>query len=657
MSASLETPVNETEKALVLHSSSRRLAKINAPPTPPSQGIDFDLLDSVQRHWRLATLVFAVIVIAGCQWAFEANRPFFRAETTIYVPPDLAKDNGDGVSGLYPTYVNQQILTILHYDTLSETVQRLNKTNNPWKAVGETEQQAVDRLRNTLEVQRVPDSYEIVIQATTSDAKTAATVANTVAQSFLDGTTHPNDRGAALALEKASLEKQLEAKLEQRAKLSESLQVVNLQKTTTLPDDDVLIQMRHALAAAHNHRIEADEQLAAGQSTLSSDAEQLASADPAARAMTANLLQRQFELREKISSMLPSHPVRKQAETELAEIDAQLHKGSSDQIPKVSAQLIAKLRANADQARRIEKDLSREIAQEMLNIPNISKNLETAGFLDAEIARTQEFVNRIDGQLEEIHLRNASGGGMRVFSPAFPPSGPLKSQRMKALVVVFAAALIFGLGLPLALDAMDSRIHDPATVERLLGFAIVGMTIERTPKTEKFAEEHLRRLVSGIERGITKGAESVLLAGLKHPAPQAMMREIALQLSMHRVNVTLSEGHQKLEAELLAMSRNGIATSDSALARRLDGRNVMLSDAPALVFSAHAERLAAQSDITFMVIEAGKDTRSDLIRAARLLERLNVPAVGVILCNVQVKRAGRSLRRDLEEYIGAENLT
>jgi hypothetical protein len=53
-------------------------------------------------------------------------------------------------------------------------------------------------------------------------------------------------------------------------------------------------------------------------------------------------------------------------------------------------------------------------------------------------------------------------------------------------------------------------------------------------------------------------------------------------------------------------------------------------------------------------VQAGTNTRPELVRGARLLERLNVPAVGVILQDVKVARAGRSLRRDLKEYMALQ---
>lgn len=553
-------------------------------------------------------------------------------------------------------------MTILHYDTLSGALHDLAKKGIHWRAKGETERESVDRLRGSLDVGRVPESYEIAVQMTSRDPREAALLANAVAQSFLAAGNRPDssgsvDRRVALAGEKDTLEKDLRDQLDIRSKLAESLQVVNLQKGTTLPDDEVLFQMRQALTAAHRKRVEAEEGMAAGQSTVAADAEQIASNDPAARTMSLNLLQRKWDLMEKIKTMLPTHPVRKQAEAELAAIDAQLKAGAGENVPKVTEQLMAKLRAQADEARRVEKDLNDEIAKQSSTIPSMAKNLAEAEFISGNISRIQDRLSRVEAEIEEMNLRNSSGATMRIFSVAQPPDAPLKSQRTKALAIVFAAALLLGIGLPVALDLTDSRIHDPATIEQALGFPVVGMTIERNRKTDQFADEHLRRLVAGIERGIAEGARSVLLVGIKEPVPAALIRDISAQLADRKLNVTVTPGRRKTETEIRpAHSKTRIigpgvpVGSSFADVEDLEDTNVFLMDAPALVFSAESERLAAEADMTLMVVQAGKNTRAELVRGARLLERLNVPAVGIILQEVRVARAGRRLRRDLEEY-------
>jgi Mrp family chromosome partitioning ATPase len=87
----------------------------------------------------------------------------------------------------------------------------------------------------------------------------------------------------------------------------------------------------------------------------------------------------------------------------------------------------------------------------------------------------------------------------------------------------------------------------------------------------------------------------------------------------------------------------------------LQEREVLIMDAPALILCAETERLALEADITLIVVQACKNTRQDLLRAARSIERIRVPAIGVILDNVEVARAGSTLRRDLEQYLPLQN--
>lgn len=656
-------PVNDTEKALVLHSSAFRLNQAPPAPPPASAGVEFDLLDSLQRHWLLSLALFALITGLGSFWAIKTMRPVYQAEATIFVAPELAKDDMNGGAGTpYPTFVNQQIMSILHYNTLSAALHELSKKGVQWRLKGETEREAVDRLRSSLDVVRVPDSYEVAIQMTSGDPRQAATFANAVAQNFLNEEDRPDasgsrDRRIALEAEKATLEKDLRDELDKRAKLAESLQVVNLQKATTLPDDEVLFQMRQALVAAHRKTVEADEAVEAGQSTVASDAAQIASEDPTARSMTMNLLQRKWDLMEKIKTMLPTHPIRKEAEAEIAAIDAQLKAGAGANVPRVTEELMAKLRAKAAEAQRVEADLDAEIERQSSTIPAQARNLSQAEFVGGNIMRIQERLARVESEIEDMNLRAASGGTMRIFSLAQPPGAPVKSQRTKALAIVFAAATLLGIGLPVLLDLTDKRIYDPATIEQTLGFPVVGMTIARSTKTEHFADEHLRRLVAGIERGIAEGARSVLLVGIKEAVPAALMRDISGQLADRKMNVTVTPGRRKAEPEMRQSHRKSRIIGPGAPAgpglpdiEEMEDVNVLLMDAPALVFSAEAERLAAEADMTLVVVQAGKNTREELVRGARLLEQLNVPAVGVILQDVQVSRAGRRLRRDLAEY-------
>jgi len=627
------------------------------PAVAAPQGVDLDLLDTLRRHWMLATAIFTVVMSIGTLWAYQTMQPYYQAETTIYVPPDLGKDAGDGINEIaYPTLVNQQIMVVEHYATLSEALQRAKRAGVMWRMPHETERHAVDRLRAALNVQRVPDSFEVSVELTSPDPKAAAVLTNAVAQSFLDVGNRPDpslsvDRSTALLAEKASIEKELQKQMDQRAALSASLQMANPQKAGQLPDDEVLNQLRQAQSAAHRKRLEAEEQLAGGASGVALEAQQLANADPTDRTLESNLLQRQLELREKIKNMLPSHPTRQQAEAELAIIDAELGTREGQSSHKLTAQLLAKLRSQADEAGRVEADLTREIAKETSNLPALAKDLAQSEYLNNEITRLQTQLTQVENKIADLSSRTTAGSAMRIFSTAEPSDKPLKSQRAKAIGMVCALAVLLAVAIPVGLDLTDARIHDPGTIERTLGFPIVGMTIARTAESENFADEHFWRLVAGIERGIVEGARNVVLIGLKQEVPPSLMRDISRQLSEHGAKVTLQAGHWRPDAPLrVANGQSKLIGPGVSVLKVLEDCHVVLMDSPALMFSAEAERLAAEADMTLVVVQAGKNTRAELLRGARLLERLNVPAIGIILEDVQVKRAGRALRRDLREY-------
>jgi succinoglycan biosynthesis transport protein ExoP len=659
MSVLRPTPAaNDAEKALVLHSSPLPLPQpATSTPEwmPRSESGDLDLLDTLARHWLLALLVFAVTAGAGVLWAIKSAHSVYRAETMIYISPDLAKDTADGAGASYTTFVNQQLMMISQYDTLREAVQRLRQQSIPWGYKGETDRQAVVRLQAALEVQRIPDSYEISLQVIGSDPRIAAGVANTIAQTFLDQRRGPDASGhagrdEALFVQKAAIERELKTKLEERAVLAESLEVVNLQKASLLPEDQILSYTNEAIAAAHHRRLEAQEALAGERSTIASDAEQLASADPAGRSVVSNLLSRQLELRERIRTMLPAHPVRKQAEIELAAIDAEFNKASDDQILKARAQLMAKMRAQADVSSRIEMDLRREFTQEAAHIPDRTRSLDQGERLNAEITRLREHLSRIEDQLEEISLRNPSEL-MRIFALAEPPSTPMQNQKKKTLGLVFAIALILGLAVPVALDLVDSRIWTAATIERILGTPILGMTIKPSATTSQFADEHFRRLVGRIERGVDHGARTIVLTGLKQPVPSSLLEDISRELSDQKINVTLRFGVDRIESSSGVTNHESNSVAATVSITDTGDRDVTLIEAPALILSADAERLVARADMTLVMVEAGQNTRSDLICGGRLLRRLNVSFVGVVLQDVRLERAGRSLRREWKEYV------
>jgi succinoglycan biosynthesis transport protein ExoP len=78
--------------------------------------------------------------------------------------------------------------------------------------------------------------------------------------------------------------------------------------------------------------------------------------------------------------------------------------------------------------------------------------------------------------------------------------------------------------------------------------------------------------------------------------------------------------------------------------------DVVLIDASPILISADTEYLARVADGTVLIVQSGRTTRSQLNRAAIVLERLDVPGVAVALNRVSRDRVDPALIRDVEEF-------
>ncbi len=661
MQISDKQPIKDSRDLPVPVSSGVPSVQPHAIPAPPKSEID--VIDSLQRRWLLAAGIFIICTVVGYRLIRHYVRPFYQAETTVYISPNALKDNLDHVNEVsYATLVNHQIVTVLHHDTMSAAMQRLETKGLHWQYPGEAEQAAIERLRSSLAVWRVPDSYEITIGAHGANPTNLATIANTVAEAYVakgsgEFVSERSDRLAVLMRENAFIEKELNEKLDHVTQYSEKLQVVDLQRAAEFPDDAVLAQMRTALAEAHQKRIVAEQQLAVDENSHAApEAEQIVMNDPTTRTMLDGLLQRQSDLRLRLETMLPANPLYKNTQKGLSSIDTQLRSVPADMVSSIGSQLLDKRRNDLEQSRRIELALTDEFTHHLLDTQAASRQLREARAVNADIDRLRAHLRDVQARIDALNLQAEMPGFLSMFSLARRPLQPQRNQKQKAFGTLLVFTLILSLAVPIILDAGDPRIHNPTSVERILGLLPIGMTMESKPGREEFAEEHMRRLTSGIQRCIARGAKTVFLTPLKFGESDTIAGEIAKDLTERGFRPVLVHATREMLIPN-AVERIGGRAQISALGRYISmlkvGQqdcDVVLISGPPLLLSSNAELLATEADITLIIAEAGKTISKDLERAGRLLERLHVAGVGAILTNVRVERAGRSLRSELRDY-------
>jgi Mrp family chromosome partitioning ATPase len=68
------------------------------------------------------------------------------------------------------------------------------------------------------------------------------------------------------------------------------------------------------------------------------------------------------------------------------------------------------------------------------------------------------------------------------------------------------------------------------------------------------------------------------------------------------------------------------------------------------LISAETEYLARFADVTILIAEAGKTTKAQLVRAARLLERVQIPGMAAVINKIAYKRTNRATREDVSAF-------
>ena len=151
-----------------------------------------DLRRSLRRHRGLALGIALAGILAAATYLL-AYWPVYSAEALVYIQPAPVVQTVQGVTmhwpynydpASYESYVQQQMASMTRQDVLQDALSKLSG----FRTSGESDEQAIQRLRKSLEVRRIGNSYEVSIKSLARSARMSADIANTVASSYVDNT-------------------------------------------------------------------------------------------------------------------------------------------------------------------------------------------------------------------------------------------------------------------------------------------------------------------------------------------------------------------------------------------------------------------------------------------------------------------------------------
>ncbi len=677
-------------------------------PVSKTSAFRINVLKSLKLHKVTAITVATVVLGLGLAVLLRTGVSYFTA-SVVYVSPTFPATLRSDREQEYPydSYVQEQVHAITRYEVIADALHQLK--SGTWQKPDEPEQMAIERLQKSLDVGRLGNTYQVAIGMFGDHPEKIAEVVNAVTQSYLAKSKAEefygrDERLATLRDTREQLQKELDDKLQQQAEITRLLGMASVGGGNSgNPFDTELMKMRGDLTQAHEQRIQAEAQLSslkygdssAPNSALNASADEVIASDPQLMALKSSLAQKRSALLEQLAGLTPNHPLRKETESQLAQIDQALQDMQTELRRKAAARLEQKLRAEVNRTETIESKLQSDLQKETSEATTAAPRLQKAEELRADIDRLQARYTEVDNRISNLELESTSPGSIHLFSPALTPIKPVPSKRRLLIPVLLPLALIMGVAAAVLYDLLDPHLYTGSDVEAVLGFAPLGMLMDDGDVTQRTFDEGVLRLAAGIDHatriagvrtfvftGVASGAGTTSVIenlgstlarlgrktltidasgntapvayvtigmngvnGMNDAAPEVEFPDVKTSRTTPEVSLTATVLTESLPTSL-ALS-GFVAKAFQDLTKEYD---IILVDAAPLLISAETEYLARCADVTVMIAEAGKTSKRKLTRAARLLERLDVSGTAAVINKVRLARVEETIKHDLKEF-------
>ncbi|MCB5197342.1 hypothetical protein [Deefgea salmonis] len=697
-----------------------------------SAGIGIKPLVSLRQHPRIAVWAVIITLLAALPMVWIKGESYYEAESVIQIAPRYMKTLKDDneldfqSNSQYRQFVQQQSTTIQRYDILRDGLRLANQAHlasspkanqlqldyaiggaktaakpapNPvtsiWQRPNESERQAVERLRNLLQVSAVSDTYMVRIGLSGKNKAELAPIINAVVSIYLERVRDEqvfgkDERIAQLQKRQDHLLKQIDEKAERRNTIAGDLGIATFSEEAGNPYDKAIERLREALADAKIKRFTAAANekafLAHGDTDpgVRSILESV-SVDPGLNSLKASLNNRRATLVSGMAGLTPQHPGYQQNKIELAEIDAEIRQQTEKITTEVRRNLQSRFSTAATQTAQLETDLQRELTEQEKSRGHFATLFKEAQNLSADVTQIRKELDAIQERLNFFAAETSALGFVRLVSAAMTPETPLGVGKTKLLLMAIIAAIAAGLLLPIVYDLMDRRIHTPNDVVNSFGFPPMGWLIHAKDNDSRlFRADQLRRLASALIReqdrtqlrifGFTalqpQGGTSTTVFDLQQAFAEMGLPAIAVEANAFSRDPRFATAPQHDLADGLPTKLNlntpqlylcgndrhihAIDRLEETLAYLAQEYRFVLVDLPPLLVSGDAELALRSTPAVIAIVEAEAQSRGEVARAARVLQSIDPASIGVIVNQVRPLDGGGYVNDLMEEFISGQ---
>ncbi len=667
----------------------------NAPPSARIAPIQ-----SFIRHWRISVAVAFLVLLIGAPVVWIKGQSTYNAESVFMVAPAYMKNMETDKevelqsNSQYLQFVFHLSKTVTRYDVLKKALQTLKDKGIDLQPSGMTERKYIESLQRTTYVRSIPETYMVRIGRDDTDKEHLDELVNAITDAFIQTTREEqiygsSDRAEALSERQKSLMAEMAELEEERASLAEKLNLTTFTDGVANPYDGNLKLLKEKLTNATIERMQAEVALASFRtekevaSNYPRSALEMRLQDGGLQSLRNEVVKRTEELNRLGAGLASQHPAKANLEAELSAITKRLNAREGEFEKLAHENLLKRFTAAAEQTRATEQEIERQLNEIQAQATDFARTFRRAVWLTKELTKRETDYYEIRDRVNYLLSEKNAIGFVRLVNPALPPETPMGSGKLKMLLIVMLVAVVVGLVLPTVIEVLDRNLRSVNEAEKAMGISAAGWLVRMRDYASKMkAADQMRRfsatlirekarhnrqvygftsvkLGTGVTRVVLETARTLVQLGPRVLVIDANSFKPHSAFEHMSVGLTdFLEGRAELEQAVSSFNHEGtaldvvsIGTSRTNGLRRLDrfksamtqwsqSYDFILVDVPPLLLSADAELLIEVIGQVFLVAEIQAMTKSEVVRAKGVLEKLDPDAVGLFVNGVPIGPSG-----------------
>ncbi|MFZ4699921.1 MAG: glycosyltransferase [Candidatus Methylumidiphilus sp.] len=518
-------------------------------------------------------------------------------------------------------------------------------------------------------------------------------------------------RFALLKARRRQLEKKISFRMAQRTAIALHLGVTTFSENMINPFDQILLASKEAREAAERDLIAAksansvfeDDQGRENKEVLEAASFGIVSQDQTLNTLKGNVNLRRTKLLEMVSGLEESHPLKKNIDRELKEVNDELNRGTDEVSRRVGRSLVLQKRSEVVKFQGIVNGIKHQIEENLLAAKDFSEKYNLALGYNNEIKRLQNQLEEIETRKDRLMMESFAPSMARLESKALPPEKGSGGWQ-KLAVISAVASILIGLIVPVLVDFIKYKfgggIRTINQVNNLLGHAPLAGLSEPSEELDqrRVTSDRKRRLAIALERehqlqdsrlflftsvkpsaGVTDLVFDMALEfgdlGVKALALEVNAAKPDPRYSVDQFQtglIDLINGEGSLDEAIVPASGSlpdrisigypvtphlfGYEKLREILTALKTRYPVVLLDAPPILLSPDPEFLSAPAiaDHTLLLIKARDVTTGELKKAVSILEKVAPTAVSFVVTNLEVYRHGGYSEKNKEYNAYAE---